>query len=133
MLAHNITLIMVDDLGQDGFLKRISDPYWFQAFGCVLGFDWHSSGVTTVVTGVLKSAIGPSETGLAVCGGEDSRSKLTPDEIFKVGDILGLSTSKLDEMVCASRMGAKVDNTAIQAGYPLYHHAFSFQKMGIGP
>jgi hypothetical protein len=129
-LAHNITLVMVEDLGRKEFLKRISDPCWFQAFGCVLGFDWHSSGVTTVVTAVLKNAVDPSETGLAVCGGKGAKSKLTPDEICRAGDMLGLSTRKLDELVYASRMGAKVDNAAIQAGYPLYHHSFLLTEDG---
>lgn len=129
-LARNITLIMVDDLGRDEFLRRISDPYWFQAFGCVLGFDWHSSGVTTVVTAALKSGVDPSETGLAVCGGKGRHSKKTPAEIIQKGEALGLSSSKLKELVYASRMGAKVDNTAIQAGYPLYHHAFLLSEDG---
>lgn len=65
-LAREITTIIIDEYGRDEFLRRISDPYWFQAFGCVLGYDWHSSGVTTVVTGVLKNAIKPEEHGLAV-------------------------------------------------------------------
>lgn len=73
-LAHEITTIIVDEYGRDEFLKRISDPYWFQALGCVLGYDWHSSGVTTVLTGVLKNAIKPEEHGLAVCGGKGKAS-----------------------------------------------------------
>ncbi len=129
-LARNITLAMVDELGRDAFLRRISDPCWFQALGCVLGFDWHSSGVTTVVTGVLKSAIDPAEAGLAVCGGKGKRSINTPAEIRSSGEALGLSTSKIDDLVYASKIGAKVDNAAIQAGYPLYHHAFILSEDG---
>ncbi|MGQ9759199.1 MAG: DUF763 domain-containing protein [Candidatus Methanomethylicaceae archaeon] len=129
-LASNIVIIMVEEFGRGEFLRRISDPYWFQALGCTLGFDWHSSGVTTVVTGVLKSAVDPQETGLAVCGGKGRRSRETPAEIRMVGDLFGLSSYKIDSLVYASRMGAKVDNTAIQAGYQLYHHSFIMSEDG---
>jgi hypothetical protein len=67
-LAKEVTSLIIEEYGTDTFLTRISDPYWFQAFGCVLGYDWHSSGVTTVVTGILKQALSPGEHGLAVCG-----------------------------------------------------------------
>lgn len=129
-LARSIVLIMVEEFGRSEFLRRLSDPYWFQALGCTLGFDWHSSGVTTVVTGVLKSAIDPQETGLAVCGGKGRRSKETPAEIIAAGERFGLSSSKIDSLVYASRMSAKVDNTAIQAGYQLYHHTFIMSEDG---
>ena len=76
-LAKEVASIIIDEYGIDTFLARISDPYWFQAFGCVLGYDWHSSGVTTVVTGVLKQALTPEEHGLAVCGGK-GRTSLKP-------------------------------------------------------
>ena len=46
-----------DARGGREVLRRLSDPFWFQAFGCVLGFDWHSSGVTTTVCGAVKEAI----------------------------------------------------------------------------
>lgn len=129
-MARGIALIMVDDLGRDQFLRRISDPFWFQAFGCVLGFDWHSSGVTTVVTGVLKAAIDPSETGIAVCGGKGARSRAVPQEIAQFGEALGLSTGAIDSMVYSSRVAAKVDTSAIQAGYFLYHHCFIMTEDG---
>ncbi|MCX8181786.1 MAG: DUF763 domain-containing protein [Candidatus Methanomethyliaceae archaeon] len=129
-LARSIVLIMVEEFGRNEFLRRLSDPYWFQALGCTLGFDWHSSGVTTVVTGVLKSAVDPQETGLAVCGGKGRRSRETPAEIRAMGEKFGLSSSKIDQLIYASRMGAKVDNTAIQAGYQLYHHAFIISEDG---
>ncbi|MEM3365041.1 MAG: DUF763 domain-containing protein [Candidatus Methanomethyliaceae archaeon] len=129
-LAKSIVLIMVEEFGRAEFLRRVSDPYWFQALGCTLGFDWHSSGVTTVVTGVLKSAVDPQETGLAICGGKGRHSRETPAEIRGAGEIFGLSSTKIDQLVYASRMGAKVDNTAIQAGYQLYHHAFIISEDG---
>ncbi|MEM1508042.1 MAG: DUF763 domain-containing protein [Candidatus Bathyarchaeia archaeon] len=123
-LAREIVTIIVDEYGREAFLYRVSDPYWFQAFGCVLGYDWHSSGVTTVVTGVLKTALKEGDLGIAVCGGKGKASKETLSEIVKIGETFNLSTKKIESLQYASRMSAKVDNTAIQAGYPLYHHAF---------
>lgn len=123
-LAREITAVIVVEHGLDEFLRRISDPCWFQAFGCVLGYDWHSSGVTTVVTGVLKNALRPEEHGLAVCGGKGRASRKTPSEIAQIGQRFGFSKQQIEGLRYASRMSAKVDNTAIQAGYPLYHHAF---------
>ena len=123
-LAKEVTSIIIDEYGTDTFLARISDPHWFQAFGCVLGYDWHSSGVTTVVTGILKQALTPEEHGLALCGGKGRTSRQTPAEIAEKGKILGFSTSLIERLTYMSKMTAKVDNTAIQAGYQLYHHAF---------
>jgi len=129
-LAREITTIVIDEYGRDEFLKRISDPYWFQALGCVLGYDWHSSGVTTVLTGVLKNAIKPEEHGIAVCGGKGKASMQAPIEISQFGDKFGFSTNRIDQLRYASRMSAKVDNTAVQAGYQLYHHAFVVAEDG---
>ncbi len=129
-LAREIVTVIVDEYGQDEFLRRISDPFWFQAFGCVLGYDWHSSGVTTVLTRVLKSAISPSEQGLAVCGGKGRTSRKAPMEINHVGEDFGFTTDRIERLRYASRMSAKVDNTAIQAGYSLYHHAFFITEDG---
>ena len=123
-LAKEIASIMIDEHGTDTFLKRMSDPYWFQAFGCVLGYDWHSSGVTTVVTGILKQALSPEEHGIAVCGGKGKTSRKTPMEIASIGEKFGFSENYIQALTYTSRMTAKVDNTAIQAGYQLYHHAF---------
>jgi len=129
-LAKEMVTVIVDEYGQDEFLRRISDPFWFQALGCVLGYDWHSSGVTTVLTGVLKSAINSTEQGLAVCGGKGKISLQAPMEISRLGEKFDFSTDKVDRLRYASRMSAKVDNTAIQAGYPLYHHAFFVTEHG---
>jgi len=123
-LAKEIVTIIVDEGGTNDFLKRISDPFWFQALGCVLGYDWHSSGVTTVVTGVLKQAIVPEEHGIAVCGGKGKISLQTPAEIGNACEKFGFSNSNIEALRYASKMSAKVDNAAIQAGYQLYHHAF---------
>ncbi len=129
-LAHEMTTVIIDEYGRDEFLRRISDTYWFQALGCVLGYDWHSSGVTTVLTGVLKSAVKPEEHGIAVCGGKGKTSRKTPEEIGFAGERFGLSTGRIEELQYASRMSAKVDSTAIQAGYQLYHHAFFLSEDG---
>ena len=129
-LAQEITTIIVDEYGRDEFLRRISDTYWFQALGCALGYDWHSSGVTTVLTGVLKNVIKPEEHGLAVCGGKGKASMQTQTEIGQIGDKFGFSTDRIEDLRYASRMSAKVDNTAVQAGYALYHHAFVVSEDG---
>jgi hypothetical protein len=123
-LAKEITTIITDEHGADAFLTRISDPYWFQAFGCVLGYDWHSSGVTTVVTGVLKQTLSPEQHGIAVCGGKGRVSRQAPTEITLAAEEFGFSENSIQTLTYTSRMAAKVDNTAIQAGYQLYHHAF---------
>lgn len=129
-LAKEMVTIIVNEYSRDEFLRRISDPLWFQALGCVLGYDWHSSGVTTVVTGVLKKAIVPEDLGIAVCGGKGKFSRQTLPEIAVVGEKFGFSTSKIESLRYASKMSAKVDSTAIQAGYQLYHHAFLMAEDG---
>ena len=68
-LSNSISKVIIDEYGQGEFLRRLSDPLWFQAFGCVLGFDWHSSGVTTVVTGVLKQSLKEDVHAISVAGG----------------------------------------------------------------
>ncbi len=127
-MAKEIASIIIEDQGVDKFIERLSDPYWFQAFGCVLAYDWHSSGVTTVVTGILKGALTPEEHGVAVCGGKGKTSRKTPSDIEAVGEKFGFSQETIDNLTYTSRMTAKVDNTAIQAGYQLYHHAFLITK-----
>jgi hypothetical protein len=129
-LAKEIVTLIVNEYGTGDFLNRISDPFWFQALGCVLGYDWHSSGVTTVVTGVLKQAIVPEGHSMAVCGGKGKVSRQTPLEIESVGERFGFSSREIQNLQYTSRMSAKVDNTAIQAGYQLYHHAFFLAEDG---
>ncbi len=123
-LAKEIAAIIIDEYGTDTLLTRLSDPYWFQAFGCVLGYDWHSSGVTTVVTGILKQALSQDEHGIIVCGGKGKTSRKTPAEITDAAEQFGFSENTINALTYTSRITAKVDNTAIQAGYQLYHHAF---------
>ncbi len=129
-LAREVSSIIIDEYGTGAYLARLSDPYWFQAFGCVLGYDWHSSGVTTVVTGVLKTALSAQEHGLVVCGGKGKTSRKTPSEILQTADQFGFSEDKIKTLTYTSKMTAKIDNTAIQAGYQLYHHAFFITEKG---
>lgn len=112
------------------FLRRISDPYWFQALSCVIGFDWHSSGTTTTTCGAMKMAIDPEKHGIMVGGGKGRASRKTPDDIERAGDIFSLSTSKVDELIYSSRISAKIDNSCIQDGYQLYHHSFLLDEKG---
>jgi hypothetical protein len=124
-LAREILGYVVADYGPKEVLERLSDPFWFQAFGCVLGFDWHSSGVTTTTCGAIKEAVRGLEHdfGLFVCGGKGAASRKTPGEIERACERLGHDPAPL---VRASRLSAKVDNTAVQDGHQLYHHVFLF-------
>ena len=129
-LAREITIAVVSEFGADEMLRRLSDPFWFQALGCVLGFDWHSSGVTTTVCGALKEGTNgiQKELGLFIAGGKGRTSRKTPLEIENVGQHLDYDVKSL---IYASRMAAKVDSSALQDGYQLYHHAFFFTKAGL--
>ncbi len=123
--------VMVEEMGPDEVLRRLADPFWFQALGAVLGYDWHSSGVTTVVCGALKEGLkdrGP-HLGIFVCGGKGGTSRKTPDEIVRHVEQAGLGLDP-QRLAYASRMAAKVDNTAIQDGHTLYHHTFLFTAQG---
>jgi len=128
-LARAIGVHIIQEGGPEEFLRRLSDPFWFQAFGCVLGFDWHSSGVTTTVCGALKEGLAPArgELGLAVCGGKGARGRRTPDEIDSFASQLALASAPL---AYASRMAAKVDSSAVQSGHAIYHHSFFFARSG---
>jgi len=128
-LAREVSEIVVLEHGTAGFLARISDPFWFQALGCVLGFDWHSSGLTTTTCGAIKEGIKgrEEELGLFVAGGKGATSRRTPDEIAAWGDRTGLDA---DRLIDASRTSAKVDSAAVQDGYQIYHHTFLFDREG---
>ncbi len=130
-LSREIILAIVSEYGAIEVLKRMSDPVWFQAFGCVLGFDWHSSGLTTTSTGAIKEGMRglEKETGLFIAGGKGKTSRKTPQEIESWGEKVNLPVDPA-ELVYASRMSAKVDSSAIQDGYQLYHHTFMFTTDG---
>src|SRR6185503_20787309 len=124
-LSREIAIYMVREFGARELLRRLADPFWFQAFGCVLGFDWHSSGVTTTVCGAMKEGLKQvdHELGFFAAGGKGGTSRKTPSEVTAACERLGRDPSPL---VYASRMAAKVDSAAVQDGYQLYHHAFFF-------
>ncbi len=128
-LAREISSIIVAEFGPEEMLRRLSDPCWFQAFGCVLGYDWHSSGVTTVLCGALKEGIKglDKELGFFVAGGKGRTSRQTPAEIQSLADAILVDPRQL---VYASKLAAKVDNSALQDGYQLYHHTFLFTASG---
>lgn len=129
VMAGSVAEIMVMELGPDGFLKRIADPFWFQCLGCVLGFDWHSSGLTTTTCGALKEGIRGREhdLGLFICGGKGAASRKTPQQILDFSERAGTPG---DDLVYASRLSAKVDSSALQDGFQVYHHVFFFTKTG---
>ncbi len=130
-LSAAIIEVIIEDSGTDEVLRRLSDPYWFQALGCVVGFDWHSSGVTTTVCGALKEGLaelGP-QAGLFIAGGKGKVSRHTPQEIETLADKYLLSVNP-EDLVYASKMSAKVDSAAVQDGYQIYHHCFIFTADG---
>ncbi|MCT3898904.1 DUF763 domain-containing protein [Elizabethkingia anophelis] len=122
-LGLSIVEVILTDYGKQEVVRRLSDPFWFQSFGAVLGMDWHSSGITTSVMGALKRAINPNfqSLGIFICGGKGKYSRDTPQELLYIADKTGLNGT---ELVNASKLSAKVDNTAIQDGYQLYQHNF---------
>lgn len=114
---------LVLEYGRGEVLRRLADPFWFQSLGCVMGMDWHSSGITTSVLGALKRGLAPvaDELGIHVCGGRGRHSRRTPDELLALGERLSLDAPSL---VRASRLVAKVDSAAVQDGFDLYLHSF---------
>lgn len=127
-LAKTISDMIIYEYGQKEYLKRLSDPYFFQSLGCVLGFDWHSSGLTTTVCGALKESIIPEEHGIFVAGGKGRASHKSPEEITKPG--FSLTDNKIESLKYASKLSAKVDNSLVQDNYNLYHHVFIFSEKG---
>jgi hypothetical protein len=129
LLAREIVLVILRDFGPGELLRRLSDPFWFQALGCALGFDWHSSGLTTTTCGAVKEGIRgmEHEIGFFVCGGKGRVSRATPREIEGHAKHLRADPGAL---IRASRMSAKVDSAAVQDGYQLYHHVFLFDREG---
>ncbi len=128
-LSREISLFIIDEYGTEEMLRRLSDPFWFQALGCVLGFDWHSSGVTTTVCGALKEGLKEmgKELGFYIAGGKGRTSRKTPLEIEEICHETSMDGSSL---IYASRMSAKVDSAAVQDGYQIYHHTIFFTRSG---
>jgi hypothetical protein len=130
-LSREIVTLLVYEFGTRELLARLADPYWFQAFGCVLGFDWHSSGVTTTVCGAVKEGLRgrEQELGIIVAGGKGNASRKTPEEIRRGAELI-TPAADVEQLVYASKMAAKVDNTAVQDGYQLYHHVLLYDREG---
>jgi uncharacterized protein len=128
-LGTAITEAIVRDYGTSVFLSRLSDPFWFQALGAVMGMDWHSSGVTTSVLGALKRGLGPRahELGIYVCGGRGRFSRNTPNELRAIADRRGFNG---EELVRTSRLTARIDNNAIADGFQIYLHSFVVTESG---
>lgn len=128
-LGLAVTEAIITEYGKEEVLRRLSDPFWFQSFGAVMGMDWHSSGITTSVMGALKRAINPhaKQLGIYICGGKGKFSKETPAELLRLADGTGLNGT---ELVRCSKLSAKVDNTAVQDGFQLYTHNFIVSDTG---
>jgi uncharacterized protein len=122
-LGTAIVEAVVHHYGREAFLSRLSDPFWFQALGSVMGMDWHSSGITTSVMGALKRGLNPRahELGLFVCGGRGRQSRQTPDELRTIAGRVGLDG---DALVRISRLTARIDNNAVDDGFQIYLHSF---------
>jgi uncharacterized protein len=123
VLGAVICQAIVHHYGRDEFLRRLAHPFWFQAFGAVMGMDWHSSGITTSVIGALKRGLAPleNELGIHVCGGRGKHSRRTPAELTAIGERVGFD---VEGLTCASRLVAKVDSAAVQDSFDLYLHGF---------
>ena len=128
-LGLAVTEIILMEYGKADWLRRLSDPFWFQSLGAVMGMDWHSSGITTSVLGALKKAINPysKELGIYICGGKGKYSRQVPNELLAIGEQTGLNGQHL---VRCSKLSAKVDNTAVQDGFQLYLHSFIVSDEG---
>lgn len=131
-LSSSILCIMLEELGEVKTLEKFSDPMWFQSFGCILGFDWHSSGLTTTVLGALKEGFlaYEKEYGFFICGGKGKTSRKTPLEIETKAERYEINSNLSKFLIYISKLSAKVDNSLVQDGYNLYHHNLIFTKSG---
>ena len=125
-LAGGITDVILDEYGQEEFLNRLSNPFWFQCLGNVLGFDWHSSGLTTTTCGAIKESQKGKDNGLFILGGKGKVSKEVPEKL----PLMNFSDTRTRELIQASKLSAKVDNSVLQDGYQLYHHVLAFTEKG---
>ncbi len=126
-LSRAITEIIILEFGKDEFLRRISDPFFFQSLGCIVAFDWNSSGLTTTLCGALKAGLS-TDLGVVALGGKGATSRKTPAEIRE--NVFDLPYQKVEELVKASRLSAKVDSAGVQDNYTLYHHSFILTEDG---
>ncbi len=131
-LSRGIMLAIREEFGPEEILRRLSDPVWFQSLGCVIGFDWNSSGLTTTTMGALKEGVRgiEEELGIFICGGKGKTSRKTPDQIQKWGDKLKFPEERTEQLVYSSKMSAKVDSSCLQDGFQIYHHNLIFTEKG---
>ncbi len=129
-LSRGIVLAIVEEFGEDELLRRLADPVWFQSLGCIIGFDWNSSGLTTTTLAALKEGLKGLERdlGIFICGGKGKTSRRTPDQIKNWGENLLFSDEEIDRLVYASKMAAKVDSSLLQDGFQIYHHNLIFTR-----
>jgi uncharacterized protein len=128
-LGAGIVESVLHHYGTSELLARLSDPFWFQALGSVMGMDWHSSGITTSVMGALKRGLNPraEDLGLYICGGRGRHSRKTPEELRAIAERCGMDGEAL---VRTSRLTARVDNNAIADGFQIYLHTFVLSASG---
>ena len=128
-LGTAIAESVIHHYGRSAFLSRLSDPFWFQALGTVMGMDWHSSGITTSVMGALKRGLNPlaDELGLYICGGRGEHSRRTPEELRRIAD---RTNTDGEALVRTSRLTARIDNNAIADGFQIYLHSFVVTREG---
>jgi len=134
-LARGIVLAITEEFGIEEVLRRLSDPVWFQSLGCVIGFDYNSSGLTTTTLGALKEGLRGLEKdlGIFICGGKGKTSRKTPEQIQNWGEFLGWPIEKIDKLIYASKISAKVDSSCLQDlqnPFQIYHHNLIFSKSG---
>ncbi len=129
-MSGAISEVIVEEYGKKELLKRLSDPYWFQSFSCAIGFDWHSSGTTTVSMGALKEALNNRDIGIKVAGGKGRTSRNTPYDLRTYGKTLGLGDELIEYLIESSRMTAKVDSAVVQDMHEIYHHTIVFDEDG---
>ncbi len=127
-LASCIANIIINEYGKHHMLERLADPFWFQAFGCVLGFDWHSSGLTTTVTAALREALVKLDAGIMIAGGKGKTSKKTPEHIQSIAQHFKFDETITQKLINASKLIAKTDNAMLQDGFDLYHHIIAISE-----
>ncbi|MEJ2248682.1 MAG: DUF763 domain-containing protein [Candidatus Lokiarchaeota archaeon] len=130
ILGKPIFDIIYDMEGTEGILRRLSDTYWFQGLACILGFDWHSSGCTTVLGGVLKEILNPEEHGVIIGGGKGKASLKVKEDLNEKRKSLDFNEDNIEDFLEISRLVAKVDNAAVQDGFSLYHHMMLVSDKG---
>ena len=125
-LGCAISNVIIDEFGPDELLKRLCDRDWFQALSCAIGYDWHSSGTTTVTLGALKEGLrGSSE--IFIAGGKGRAGLKTPDDIVAGCDTLSM-TNQIGDFITKSKLAARVDSNLVYDEAGIYHHNFIFTK-----